>query len=102
MEIFSENVEKVIEVVNLVVALIAGIFAIKLAALAQGGKMEKTWNTLAVAALLFVILETVGALSGFKVLHIGGLGEILEFLFVSTFAYCLYFTKKSLLSATMG
>ena len=101
-EIFSEDVEKIIEVVNLVLALIAGVFAIKLAALAQGGTMEKTWNTLAVCAVLFVLLEVVGTLKGFEVVSVGGLGEIFELLFVSTLVYCLYFTKKNLLNKMMS
>ncbi|OHA27267.1 MAG: hypothetical protein A3C06_00940 [Candidatus Taylorbacteria bacterium RIFCSPHIGHO2_02_FULL_46_13] len=100
-EIFSEEVERIIEVVNLVLALAAGVFAIKLAALAQGGTMEKTWNTLAVCSVLFVLLEVVGTLKGFEVVSIGGLGEIFEFLFVLTFVYCLYFTKKDLLNKMM-
>lgn len=102
MEIFSEDIEKVIELVNLVIAAFAGIFAIKLAALAQGGKQEKTWNTLAFAAVLFLLLEVVGALNGFGLVHIGGLAEVFEFLFVSTLAYTLYFTKRDLLASTMG
>jgi hypothetical protein len=101
-EIFGENVEKVIEILNLVVALFAGVMAVKLAALSQGGSMEKTWNALAFSAIFFVLLEIVGSLNGFNLIHIGGLAEIFEFLFVAVFAYCLYFTKKDLLKKALS
>lgn len=102
MELFSENIEKIIEILNLVVALFAGMYAVKLAALSQGGSMEKTWNTLAITAVLFVLLEVNNSLAGFGLIHIGGLEEIIEFVFVAVFAYCLYFTKKDLLKKTLG
>lgn len=101
-DLISSNIEHIIEILNLVVALLAGVFAVKLAALAQGGTMEKTWNTLAVVAVLFVGVEIVNSLSGFGWVNIGGLSEILELAFVSVFAYCLYFTKKDLLKKILG
>ena len=100
--IFSENVEKIIELINLIIAVFAGVFAIKLAALSQGGTMEKTWNGLAITAILFIALEAVGALKGFGLVHISGLAEIIEFLFVVMFAYCLYATKNDLLKKMLG
>jgi len=100
--IFSEQIERFVEIINLVVALFAGIYAIKLAALSQGGTMEKTWNTLAVATVSFVLLEVVGTLKGFEVVEIEGLAEIFEFLFVTVLAYCLYFTKADLLKKMLG
>ncbi|MEK7390677.1 MAG: hypothetical protein AAB635_00895 [Patescibacteria group bacterium] len=102
VEMFPAVVEQVLEIVNLLIALLAGIYAIKLAALSQGGSMEKTWNTLAVVAILFVLIEVIGALKEFGVVHIGGLGEIAELAFALTFAYCLFFTKKDLLKKTLG
>lgn len=102
MDIISENTEKLIELLNLIMALVVGVLAIKLAALAQGGTMEKTWNTLAVVSVWFVLIEVVNSLSGFGFVHIGGLSEIIELIFVLTFAYCLYFTKKDLLKKTLG
>lgn len=100
--IFSENIEKIIELVNLVIALFAGVYAVKLAALSQGGSMEKTWNRLAIVAVLFVLLEITGALKGFELVHISGLAEIVEFVFVIVFAYCLYSTRKELLKKMLG
>jgi hypothetical protein len=100
--IFSGSVERFMEIANLLVALLAGIYAVKLAALSQGGTMEKTWNVLAVAALLFVLLEVVGALKEFAIVNVSGLGEIVEFILIVVFAYCLYFTRKDLLKKMLG
>lgn len=95
--LFSGSVEQVIEFANLVVALFAGMYAVKLAALSQGGAMERTWNLLAVVAVLFVGLEVVNTLSAFSILKIHGLSEVIEFAFAALFAYCLYSTRKELL-----
>jgi len=100
--IFGESVEKFIEILNLILALATGYYAIKLAALSQGGSMEKTWNFLAVVAVLFVILEVVGALAGFGIVHVSGLSEIIELAFVATFVYSLRFTKNDLLKKVLG
>lgn len=100
--IFGESVEKFIEILNLILALAAGYYAVKLAALSQGGSMEKTWNFLAVVAVLFVILEVVGALAGFGIVHVSGLSEIIELAFVATFVYSLRFTKNDLLKKVLG
>lgn len=96
------NIEKVVEFANLFTALLAGVFAIKLAALSQGGAMERTWNLLAVVAMLFVGLEVVNSLSEFGVLEIHGLSEVIEFAFAVTFAYTLHSTRKSLLQKVFG
>lgn|SRR3989339_166748 len=100
--IFGESVEKFIEILNLILALATGYYAIKLAALSQGGSMEKTWNFLAIVAVLFVILEVVGALAGFGIVHVSGLSEIIELAFVATFVYSLRFTKNDLLKKVLG
>lgn len=100
--LIPENIEKIVEFANLFVALLAGVFAIKLAALSQGGTMEKTWNLFAIVAVLFVGLEIINSLGVFSILEIHGLSEIVEFVFVATFAYTLYSTRKSLLLKVFG
>lgn len=96
------NLEKVVEFLNLIAALFAGMYAIKLAALSQGGAMERTWNLLAVVAVLFVGLEVVNSLSEFGVLEIHGLSEVVEFVFAVLFAYTLYSTRKELIKKVLG
>lgn len=98
----SDSMEHVMEFANLVMALLAGIFAVKLAALSQGGSMEKTWNNLAIVAVLFVGVEVLNSLSGFGVLDVTGLSEIVEFVFAVMFAYTLYATRKDLMKKVFG
>ena len=100
--LISESTEKTLEVVNLILALFAAAVAIKLAALAQGGQLEKTWNWLAIAIVTFAGLEIYGALVGFGLVHIGGLGDVLEFAMVVIFVYILFTTRRRLLKAMLG
>ncbi|MDP3985239.1 MAG: hypothetical protein Q8P82_00605 [bacterium] len=100
-EVLPENVEAVIELVNLVIAVFAAAYAIKLAALSQGGAMEKTWNWLAIAASLFALLEVNNALAGFGLIHLGGFGEIIELAFALVLLKVFITTRKSLLQKVM-
>lgn len=77
--LLPESAETVLEFVNLVIALVAVAFSFKIAALMQGGKMESVWNLLAAAVGFFALLEIYEALKLLNVLHVAGLGDILEF-----------------------
>lgn len=100
--LMSGSVEQIVEFANLVVALLAAMYAIKLAALSHGGAMERTWNLLAVVAVLFVGLEIANSLSAFGILEIHGLSELIELAFAVVFAYALYSTRKELLKKIFG
>ncbi|MDO8505507.1 MAG: hypothetical protein Q7S48_02945 [bacterium] len=102
ISILPEWSENGLELINLFLAVLAATFSIKLAALSQGGQMEKTWNLLAIAAGLFAILEINNALSGFNLVHIGGLSELVEAIFLTIFFTTFYKTRKSLLKQTMS
>jgi len=97
-----ESWENIIEFVNLIVAVLAAAYAVKLAALSQGGDLEKTWNLLAVVAVLFAILEIYGALKGLNLVYISGFGDVLEFVFGLTLLVAVYKTRKTLLKRVMG
>lgn len=101
-ELLPEAVEKVLELVNLVIALFAATYAIKLAALSQGGTMEKSWNLFAVAVAFFALLEVNNSLSGFGLVHIGGLAEILEVAFAVALLIMVVRTRKFLLKQVLG
>ncbi|PIY93362.1 MAG: hypothetical protein COY69_02005 [Candidatus Magasanikbacteria bacterium CG_4_10_14_0_8_um_filter_32_14] len=103
-EIFflPEIVEEVLEIVNLVFAILAAVFAVKLAALSQGGDLEKTWNLMAMSAFAFAVVEVLGALKEFGLLQISGLTEIFELIFIILMTYTFYKTRKSLLKRVMG
>lgn len=102
ISIFPETVESGFEIANLIIALLATVFAIKLAALSQGGTMEKTWNTIAIAVVFFALLEISGVLDLFGVIKVEGLADILEFGFLVFLTYGLYRTKKDLLQKVLG
>lgn len=55
--IFSNGFANTIEIASLLISIIASSYAIKLAALARGGQMEKTWNILALASIIFALNE---------------------------------------------
>lgn len=101
-ELVPESLESILEIANLLVAIFAATFAVKLAALSQGGSLEKTWNMLAIASLFFAMLEINNSLSGFGMLHIGGLEEIFEFGFGIILAVTFYKTRKQLLAKVLG
>lgn len=101
-ELFPESVEKVLELVNLAMALLIGVYAIKLAALSQGGTMEKSWNMFAIAGVAFALLEVNNSLAGFGLVHIGGLGEIFEAFFAVTLLVMVIRTRKFLLKQVLG
>lgn len=62
----SGNLGNFIEIASLLLAILASSYAVKLAALARGGQMEKTWNMLALASIIFALKEgtnnTLGSL----------------------------------------
>lgn len=97
-----EALEEILEIVNLILSILAATFAIKLAALSQGGELEKTWNGLALGAGFFALLEVYGSLQGFGFVHIEGFGDVIEAAMVITFLYVFYTTRKTLLKRVLG
>lgn len=102
LTLIPESLENILEFVNMLIAVFAAVFAVKLAALSQGGELEKTWNMVAIVAGLFAIFEVYGALSGFKLVHLGGFAEIIELLFGLVLLAAVYRTRKFLLKKLMG
>ena len=100
--IIPDNVEEILEVINLVLAIAAAVSAIKLAALSQGGAMEKTWNMVAISISLFAVYEILGALEAFSIFSLGAVREVVELLFIVTLVTAFYKTRKSLLKAVLG
>lgn len=101
-EVIPENVEAIMELVILALAVLSAIFAVKLAALSQGGSLEKTWNWLAGASLTFALLEIYGALQGFGLLHLGGVAEVIELVLALILFKVFYSTRKELLKKVLG
>lgn len=91
------SMESIFEFINLILALMAAVYAIKLAALSQGGEMEKTWNLIAWAAVAFAVLEIYGVLKAFYIIEIEGLGDVIETIFLLFLLTSVYRTRKTLL-----
>ncbi|MBM2817694.1 MAG: hypothetical protein HW401_284 [Parcubacteria group bacterium] len=93
----SDKMKSIIEIVNLFLALLAAFYAIKLAALAQGGQMERTWNMLALASVIFGFIQVSNSLKGFGIMDIHGVTELFELLLAFVLVYVFIRTKKMLL-----
>lgn len=100
--VLPENFESVVELVNLVISLLAGFYAVKLAALSQGGAMEKTWNLLAGASVAFALVEITNSLKGFGLVELGGLEEIFEAALGILLLVVFVKTRKILLKQVLG
>lgn len=102
VSLLPEDLEDGIEFLNLVIAIMAAVFAVKLAALSQGGELEKTWNSIAIVASLFALLEMYGALNGLMLVNVVGLGDLIELFFGVVLLAAVYKTRKFLLKKVMG
>lgn len=100
--VVPENLENILELVNLAIALLAAFYAVKLAALSQGGSLEKTWNLLALAAVFFALMEVNNGLAGFGLIDLEGLGELFELAFGALLLVVFVKTRKNLLKQVLG
>ena len=98
----SDKTENIIEIVNLFMALFAASYAIKLAALAKGGQMERTWNMLALASIIFALIEVTNSLKGYGVINVHGVSELFELLLAIVLVAVFVRTRKILLKQVMG
>ncbi|MDP3970626.1 MAG: hypothetical protein Q8P90_02910 [bacterium] len=96
VELMPESLEFGIEIFNMLISITAVVFALQLAKLTKGGHLEKIWNIFAMSAVAFALVEAVGALKGASLVHVGGLKDILELVFVVLFAVGFYKTVKVL------
>ena len=100
--LISEGAENALEFVNLIVAIIAAVYAVKLAALSQGGQLEKTWNKLAMVGVVFAVIEIFAALKGFGLVHLEGLEDILELVLAVLLLVAFVSTRRHLLEQVLG
>ncbi|MDO8584943.1 MAG: hypothetical protein Q7R85_02355 [bacterium] len=87
---------------NLALGLFAAFYAVKLAALSQGGELEKTWNALAFAAVLFALTHIANVMSALGFVSIGGINEVLGLLLSGTLLYVFMRTRSALLGRILG
>lgn len=98
----SNNMENIIEIASLLLALLASSYAIKLATLAHGGQMERTWNLLALASIIFALIEaTDNSLKSFGI-DAPKAGKLLELLLAFVLVAVFILTRKMLLKQVIG
>jgi len=100
--LMPESSELWLEALNVVLAIGMAYVAIKVAALMQGGKLERAWNFMAIAAGVFALTEIYNILAALGIFHIGGLDDTLEFIFVVFFLLAFLRAKKALLVGMGG
>lgn len=98
----SDNMGNIIEIASLLLAIVASSYAVKLAALAHGGQMERTWNMLALASIIFALNEaTNNSLKGFGI-DANGYSKFFELLLAFVLVTAFMLTRKMLLKQVMG
>jgi hypothetical protein len=83
---FLVSVEVGTEIVNMILSLIALVFAIKVVKLFGMGTQAGPWRWMAVSAVLFAIVEILGALKILEIWKESGLIDFVEFFFVVALA----------------
>lgn len=102
ISILSDNLGNIVEIASLLLALLASSYAVKLAALARGGQMEKTWNILALASIIFALNEaTNNSLKGFGI-DAYGYDKLFELLLAIILVIAFISTRKMLLRQVSG
>lgn len=98
----SNNAENIVEIASLLLALLASSYAIKLAALARGGQMERTWNLLALASIIFALNEAANnSLKSFGI-DAYGYDKLFELLLAFVLVIAFISTRKMLLKQVAG
>lgn len=92
----------VFHLVNLALGLLAAFYAVKLAALSQGGELEKTWNALAVAGVLFALTHVLNGMQALGFVTLGGANEVLGLGLALTLVYIFMRTRRVLLNRILG
>lgn len=96
------RVMDIFHLLNLALGLLAAFYAVKLAALSQGGELEKTWNALAVVGVVFALMHVLNGMEALGFVTIGGASEVLGFVLAVTLVYIFVRTRKVLLSRLLG
>ena len=92
---FLETIENPLEILNMVLAIIAVVVSLMLVKSFAGGTFAGAARYLAVSASVFAFVEIFGVLKGLSVFTIGGLIDVIEFIFVVIFLSALLKLLKS-------
>ena len=101
-EIFNKFDIKIINDIGLILPIIVAWFAIKVAALMRGGKLENVWKLIAAGMSVLAIVKVVDGLEQLGILYVGGLRSVLEFIMILVFFAAFFSAYQSLVIAIRG
>lgn len=90
-----ETIENPLELLNMALALAAVVVSLMLVKSFAGGTFAAAVRYLAVASFAFAFVEIFGVLKGLEIFKIGGLIDVVEFVFVALFLVALLKLLKS-------
>ena len=64
--------------------------------------MERTWNMLALASIIFALIEVTNSLKGYGVINVHGVSELFELLLAIVLVAVFMRTRKILLKQVIG
>jgi hypothetical protein len=101
-EVFEKFDVKLINDVGLVLPIIVAWFAIKVAYIMSGGKLEDVWKLIAAGMSVLAIVKVVDGLEALGILYVGGLRSVLEFVMILVFFVAFFLAYRSLVQAIRG
>lgn len=101
-EVFQKFDVKLISDIGLILPIIVAWFAIKVAALMHGGKLEDVWKLIAAGMSVLALVRVVDALETLGILYVGGLRAVLEFVMILVFFAAFFTAYRSLVLAIRG
>lgn len=101
-EVFKKFDVKIVNDVGLILPIIVAWFAIKVATLMQGGKLEDVWKLIAAGMSVLAIVKVIDALEILGILYVGGLRSVLEFVMILVFFAAFLIAYQSLVMAIRG
>ena len=97
-----EGLELFLHIALILVALGGAVYGVKLAALTQGGMLEKVWNLVTWGLAILAGAGVYAFLSEIGLIHIGGFDLLFQVLLATLFLSTLWKMKKELLRQTLG
>lgn len=101
-EVFNKFDIKLINDIGLILPIIVSWFAIKVAQLMRGGKLEDVWKLIAAGMSVLAIVKVFDGLEQLGILYVGGLRAALEFLMILVFFAAFFTAYQSLVMAIRG
>jgi len=101
-QIFQKFDIKLVNDVGLILPVIVAWFAIKVASLMRGGKLEHVWKLIAAGMSVLALVKVVDGLENLGILYVGGLRSVLEFVMILVFLSAFVLAYQSLEMAIRG